>query len=160
MFLCWFYAVLLGLCFYFAWFDCSFIEYMFNVLDQEWPKENCSINLISQDLLCDLLIRPIDHLRIHHHLHINHICCDRNGTMSRSNGRRFLLITRKVDFRFAPSQWETSLQSNSVSRWLSTNLESTLTCIRYRYLRRYLVKMHINDFGSAQFFAYFRMSRS
>ena len=28
--------------------------------------------------------------------------------------------------RFAPSQWETSLQSNAVSNWLSAHLESTL----------------------------------
>ena len=32
----------------------------------------------------------------------------------------------KADSRFAPSQWKTSLQSNAVSHWLSTNLESTL----------------------------------
>ena len=28
--------------------------------------------------------------------------------------------------RFAPSQWETSLQSNAISDWLDTNLESAL----------------------------------
>ena len=32
----------------------------------------------------------------------------------------------RSDSRFAPSQWETSLQSNGVSDWLSTNLESAL----------------------------------
>ena len=31
-----------------------------------------------------------------------------------------------ADSRFAPSQWETSLQSNAVSHWLGTNLESAL----------------------------------
>ena len=31
-----------------------------------------------------------------------------------------------VDSRFAPSQWETSLQSNTVSHWLGANLESAL----------------------------------
>ena len=31
----------------------------------------------------------------------------------------------RADSRFAPSQWEMSLQSNVVSHWLSTNLEST-----------------------------------
>ena len=30
------------------------------------------------------------------------------------------------DSRFAPSQWETSLQSNAVSHWLDANLESSL----------------------------------
>ena len=29
--------------------------------------------------------------------------------------------------RFAPSQWETSLQSNAVTHWLGTNLESALS---------------------------------
>ena len=33
---------------------------------------------------------------------------------------------RKADSRLAPSQWETSLQSNAISHWLGTNLESTL----------------------------------
>ena len=31
------------------------------------------------------------------------------------------------DIRFAPSQWETSLQSNAVSHWLGADLESVLT---------------------------------
>ena len=31
-----------------------------------------------------------------------------------------------ADSRFAPSQWETSLQSNAVSHWLDTKLESAL----------------------------------
>ena len=31
-----------------------------------------------------------------------------------------------VDSRLVPSQWETLLQSNSVSHWLGTNLESAL----------------------------------
>ena len=30
----------------------------------------------------------------------------------------------RADSRFAPSQWETSLQSNAVSHWLGANLES------------------------------------
>ena len=32
----------------------------------------------------------------------------------------------RVDSRFAPSQWETSLRSNAVSHWLGANLESGL----------------------------------
>ena len=32
----------------------------------------------------------------------------------------------RADSRLAPSQWETSLQSNTVSHWLGANLESTL----------------------------------
>ena len=33
----------------------------------------------------------------------------------------------RADFRFALSQWETSLQSNAVSHWLGANIESALT---------------------------------
>ena len=32
----------------------------------------------------------------------------------------------RADSRLAPSQWETSLQGNTVSHWLGTNLESAL----------------------------------
>ena len=32
----------------------------------------------------------------------------------------------RADSRFAPSQWEMSLQSNAISHWLGTNLESAL----------------------------------
>ena len=32
----------------------------------------------------------------------------------------------RADSRFAPSQWETSLQGNAISHWLDTNLESAL----------------------------------
>ena len=35
-------------------------------------------------------------------------------------------VYHRADFRFVPSQWETSLQSNAVSHWLGTNLESAL----------------------------------
>ena len=31
-----------------------------------------------------------------------------------------------ADSRFVPSQWETSLQSNTISHWLGANLESAL----------------------------------
>ena len=36
------------------------------------------------------------------------------------------LYTLSVDFRFAPSQWETSLQNNAVSHWLGANLKSAM----------------------------------
>ena len=35
----------------------------------------------------------------------------------------------RADSRFAPSQWERTLQSNAVSHWLGANLESALTLI-------------------------------
>ena len=38
-----------------------------------------------------------------------------------------LIISDRADSRFVPSQWETSLQSNAVSQWLGTNLESALS---------------------------------
>ena len=38
----------------------------------------------------------------------------------------------RADSRLAPSQWETSLQSNTVSHWLGANLESALyVCYSY-----------------------------
>ena len=37
-------------------------------------------------------------------------------------------ICCRADCRSAPSQWETSLQSNAVSLWLGANLESALIC--------------------------------
>ena len=38
-------------------------------------------------------------------------------------GSRYII---RADSRFAPSQWETALQSNAVSHWLGANLESAL----------------------------------
>ena len=35
----------------------------------------------------------------------------------------------RTDSTLAPSQWETSLQSNGVSHWLGTNLESALCTV-------------------------------
>ena len=36
------------------------------------------------------------------------------------------IYMHRTDSRHAPSQWETSLQSNTVSHWLGANLESAL----------------------------------
>ena len=38
-------------------------------------------------------------------------------------------INITANSRFAPSQWETSLQSNDVSHWLGANLESALDMV-------------------------------
>ena len=46
--------------------------------------------------------------------------------MIRKNGRHFYCNYVRVDSRSAPSQWETSLPSNSVSHRLGAKLESTL----------------------------------
>ena len=40
-----------------------------------------------------------------------------------------------ADSRFAPSQWETLLQSNAVSHWLGTNLESALLYIYFTSIK-------------------------
>ena len=40
-----------------------------------------------------------------------------------------ILHVIRADSGLAPSQWETSLQSNGVSHWLGANLESALECI-------------------------------
>ena len=38
----------------------------------------------------------------------------------------FCKYSHKADSRLAPSQWETSLQSNAISHWLGANLKSAL----------------------------------
>ena len=47
-----------------------------------------------------------------------------NGVIS-----KFIYWECRTDSRFVPSQYETSLQSNAVSHWLGTNLESALQCM-------------------------------
>ena len=42
------------------------------------------------------------------------------------NGYDIWGIILRADSKLAPSQWETSLQSNTVSHWLGANLESAL----------------------------------
>ena len=42
---------------------------------------------------------------------------------------RLRLLCIRADHMFAPSQWETALQSNDVSHWLGANLESALCII-------------------------------
>ena len=37
-----------------------------------------------------------------------------------------ILYKNRADSRFAPSQWETPLQSNAIFRWLGASLESAL----------------------------------
>ena len=45
----------------------------------------------------------------------------------------FIHYRLKADSRLAPSQWETSLQSNVVSHWLGANLESALQTADYAF---------------------------
>ena len=57
------------------------------------------------------------HHRIHWHVAIN-------SNISKQYAERYWLIY--VDSMLAPSQWDTSLQSNAVSHWLGANLEPAL----------------------------------
>ena len=52
--------------------------------------------------------------------------------LSKNNTSKYLIpaIWIRADSSLAPSQWETSLQSNAVSHWLDTNLESALWMAR------------------------------
>ena len=52
--------------------------------------------------------------------------CQAHKTYRFTRQRQILL---RADFRLAPSQWETSLQSNAVSHWLGANLKSALLLI-------------------------------
>ena len=68
----------------------------------------------------------------------NAVSCSRNWQMCDHTGDTGSVRKRnqcqdyrryRADSRFAPSQWETALQSNVVSHWLGTNLESALRYI-------------------------------
>ena len=50
--------------------------------------------------------------------------------VTRLNESRACRFKSRADSMFAPRQWETSLQSNAVFRWLGANLESTLVWMR------------------------------
>ena len=51
-----------------------------------------------------------------------------------------LAISYRAHSRLAPSQWETSLQSNAVSHWLGANLESALSS-PWRWTLWFLLQM-------------------
>ena len=56
------------------------------------------------------------------------------------------LVYNTVDSRFAPSQWETSLQSNAVSHWLGPNLKSAL----YNIINAFYVEKHLTHWGQVR----------
>ena len=60
-------------------------------------------------------------------------CVNPRSPASAGHGSTFGVDIR-TDSRFAPSQWETSLQSNAVSHWLGANLESALDMVISNYL--------------------------
>ena len=53
----------------------------------------------------------------------------------------------RADSRLAPSQWETSLQSNAVSHWLGANPESALYCIEQDRELLEMTSWHWHTFG-------------
>ena len=53
------------------------------------------------------------------------------------------LIRCRDDSRFAPSQWETFLQSNAISHWLGANLESALRCFSINKLNMYPLSSYL-----------------
>ena len=53
-----------------------------------------------------------------------YVCCDTHIFISQE--LVFGKIHSRADSRLVPSQWETSLQSNGVSHWLSANQKSSL----------------------------------
>ena len=55
-----------------------------------------------------------------------HVQIIRNTHMLSITHNVLLHYYNRADSRFAPSQWEMSLQSNAVSHWLCANLESAL----------------------------------
>ena len=63
------------------------------------------------------------------------------GWVSTNNG---------ADSRFAPSQWEMSLQSNAVSHWLGTNLESAQNNVALfvcQWCSQYVIMTHASKWG-------------
>ena len=57
----------------------------------------------------------------------------------------------RADSRLAPNQWETALQSNAVSHWLGTNLESALYST-YAGFSQYQVRRNKFDAGQPVYF--------
>ena len=55
----------------------------------------------------------------------------------------------RADSTFAPSQWETLLQSNAVSHWLGANLESALMHNKAKKIEQTTVKRY-RDVGNPE----------
>ena len=56
---------------------------------------------------------------------------------------QIMISTFRADSRFAPSQWETLLQNNTVSNWLGTNLESALYIGQLRaFITTHIIGFH------------------
>ena len=66
----------------------------------------------------------IIYLKSHSNIAVANELKIRHQDRSHSSGHLGDMPYTRVDSRFAPSQWETSLQSNAVSHWLDANLAS------------------------------------
>ena len=90
----------------------------------DWPTLN-GVNLMDVGILTISHVLNQNNAKANaHHMPnsraLPYVCCHFRVILVPSlNGIR-------ADFRLAPSQWETSLQSNAVSHWLGANLESAL----------------------------------
>ena len=87
-----------------------------NVLKQKWPQR-----LWKYD--CYYVCHGIKLIRVNHWRHLWQQRHTDTGTECCIKYRSYII---RDDSRLAPSQWETSLQSNVVSHWLGANLESAL----------------------------------
>ena len=67
----------------------------------------------------------------------HHGTCTRGGIINQ--------LIYSVDSRFAPSQWQTALQSNDVSYWLGANLESALNILIY--VTQFFVKIGAREWS-------------
>ena len=63
-------------------------------------------------------------------------------------------IYPRADSRYAPSQWETALQSSAVSHWLGTNLESALYPTRLTARNLDTDEASSNSFSNIKFLLY------
>ena len=80
------------------------------------------------------------------HLSLSKHSCDTISMVPAShfNGQSVVWCSYTDDSRFAPSQWETALQSNAASHWLGANLESSLSWFGCTAKRTSLCTWQIN----------------
>ena len=82
------------------------------------------------------------------------------GRLARTWKKAWPNLQYRADCRLAPSQWETSLQSNTVSNWLGANLESALQyydpayqCINFSRLQ-WIFWYLLNEIQSLKYWRY------
>ena len=76
-----------------------------------------------ENIACEIAILSRGEMSLTlHDLHYSSQMCPHQRYLYYVTG----LVQYRADSRFAPSQWETSLQSNAISHWLGASLESAL----------------------------------